>query len=220
MSNSAAIVCEFCATQNPASQETCQACGAPLPRPAVRKQPVVHSITPPITQTNRELEQARKAGEDVEELSRKALYAYSLIWRTLAESAAIAITAFGIGLVGGATGTAWVGILGAVLVGLGVGYAIKNSYLAMFSAPIGLVIGAVVAAIIYLLLGAGMWVFVVTTSLFASLAAVLGGNRIRYQHRNLYEKLRPLIGAAGGLAFGILGMLAGAGLHAAVNALF
>ena len=42
---------------------------------------------------------------------------------------------------------------------------------------------------------------------------------IRYQRRNLYEKLRPFIGALGGLAFGVLGVLVGVGLRAAVNAL-
>jgi hypothetical protein len=223
MATSASIVCEFCSTLNPGSNETCLACGAPLPRAhQIPDQKASGQNGKPAVQpeviTQPDLAKVRKAGEDLEALSRTALYAYSLFWRTLAEAGSIAMTGFGIGLVGGATGTSALAVPGAVLVGLGVGMSIKMSVLALFSAPLGLLVGALVGAVFYLL-GAGVWVFVAFASLGAFLAAFLGGQSIPYRRRNVYEKLRPFIGTTGGLVFGLLGMLVGLGLRAAVNAL-
>jgi hypothetical protein len=231
MTSTSTITCEFCSTLNPDGNTHCLACGAPLskaPKPTINPaesaspipQPAMNpaSMTGKTTTANQQMQQARQIGEQVEDVGRKALYAYSLLWRTLAEAAAIAITGFGIGLIGGATGTAFWGVLGAAGVGLGVGLAIKITTLALFSAPVGLVIGAVIGLLPFVL-GGGVKVFVFTTSIFAFLAAVLGGRPFPYSQRNLYEKLRPFIGAAGGLVFGLLGMLVGLGLRAAVNAL-
>ena len=106
--------------------------------------------------------------------------------------------------------------MAAAAVGIAVGFTIKISYLALFSSPVGMVIGAVLGAVLYFM-GAGMKVFVFTTGFFAVLAAFIGGRKSPFAQRNLYERLRPLIGAAGGLAFGLLGMLIGVGLRAAAN---
>ncbi len=217
MTHTQRTVCEYCATLNLPDKDSCVACGAPLPKmPVPAARPV--KIAGKATRANRELQEVRETADKAEVVARKALYAYSLLWRTLGEAAAIAICAFGIGLVGGAVGVPVLGVIGAVLVGLGVGVTIKIYYFALFSAPLGLVIGAVIGLVPFLL-GVDVVIFVFTTTIFAFLAAVLFGYRIPYKNRNLYEKLRPFIGAAGGLVFGLLGMLLGVGLKAAVDAL-
>jgi hypothetical protein len=48
----------------------------------------------------------------------------------------------------------------------------------------------------------------------AVLGGWFGGQRVPFARRNLWEKLRPLLGAMGGLGFSILGALIGWGLQA------
>ena len=67
-------------------------------------------------------------------------------------------------------------------------------------------------------LGSGPQVMVYTGLLFAVIGAVIGGRRsLPFEHRNCWEKTRPLLGAAGGFAFGILGALLGWGIRAGVQ---
>lgn len=233
MSATQTTSCEFCGTLNPGNRKDCLACGAPLPArvaPALPINPARsaadlpwHATNPAkhpgkAVSANRQMQQAREAGEQVEVIGRKALYAYSLLWRTLAEAASIAMTSFALGLVGGITGTSGLAVPGAVMVGIGVGFAIKISLLALFSAPVGLLVGALVGGMFYLISGS-VWALTGFAALFAFLAALLGGHNIRRGNVNFYEKLRPFIGAAGGLVFGLLGMLLGIGLRAALDAL-
>ncbi|MCJ7625343.1 MAG: hypothetical protein MUO76_17735 [Anaerolineaceae bacterium] len=226
MANANMISCEFCATLNLADAKNCVSCGAPVtkkralqPRPSPGlKAGDSFSKRVESTPDSLDLDKARQAGEEVEEVFNKAVYAYSLVWRTLAEAATIAIVGFAVGLVGGATSMAFWGVLGAIILGAAVGFTIKMSYLTLLSAPLGLVIGTVIG-IFLSAIGLGPRVFVFSTTIFAVLAAVVGGRGIPYPHRNWYEKARPLLGGLGGLIFGILGMLIGLGLRAGVNAL-
>lgn len=222
------ITCEFCETLNPAGRETCLACGAPLPKktnPPAGLDRIVYSAPHPeasqsdsAVAANNQMQQEREDGEKVEEIGRKALYAYSLLWRTLAEAAAVAMTGIGLGVIGGVTGSSGLAVPGAVLVGIGVGFAIKIPLLALFSAPVGLLAGVLVGAVLYVLTDI-LALIPVCASLCAFLAAIIGGSNIRRVEANLYERLRPFIGSAGGLVFGLLGMLLGLALRAAANAL-
>ncbi len=217
MSYTQRVLCEYCATPNLMGKKNCVACGAPLPK-APPPVPKPAKTIGKATRANRELQEVRETADKAENVARKAMFAYSMIWCTLAEAVAIAICGFGIGLVGGAVGAPALGVIGAVLVGIGVGISTKIYYFALFSAPVGLVIGAVIGLVPFLL-GVPAVIFVFTTTLFAFLGAVLYSRNVLYQQRNLYEKLRPFLGAAGGLVFGLLGMLLGVGLKAAVDAL-
>ena len=154
-------------------------------------------------------------GEKVDKAASTAFYIYSLFWRTLAEAIAIAITGFAIGLVGGATGMALWGVVGAATVGIVVGFTIKIYYFTIISAPAGIIAGAVFCVLLWVL-GAPPSLDVFVLTLFTSLAAYIGGSRSPYRHRNWWEKIRPLLGAIGGLISGLLGMGIGVGIQAAV----
>ena len=61
------------------------------------------------------------------------------------------VVSLGLGIVGGATGTQVWGVLGAVLVGAAVGWAIKFSYFTLLSGPVGFVVGALVGLLLWAL---------------------------------------------------------------------
>jgi hypothetical protein len=221
---SSSIPCPFCGTPNPAGETTCQACGAPLaktapppPRPSLHPQaPKPPVPQAPVSQAN--LESARKAGDEVEKLASTALYTYSLFWRTIADGVVIASIAFSLGVTGGATGRPGMGILAAIALGWTVGFAVKSWYLTLASAPLGLLLGAGLGVLLYFLgMGRGWLIFPVAGG--AILAANLGGRGQRYALRNPWEKLRPFLGAIGGLLFGALGLSVGLALTAVAAAL-
>jgi hypothetical protein len=204
-------ICEYCGTAN-SKGGSCIACGAPLPKaPRLKPKP----RPKPVPEPDNTLETVRKGGEEVDKLFTNAVYAYSLVWRIVAEALAITVVSLGIGITAGATGVPFLGVVGGVLVGLAVGWAIKMAYLTFLMAPIGMVLGAV--------FGLGLWVIgmpravVLPMIALAALGGWLGGRRVSFKRRNTWEKIRPFLGTLGGFGFGLLGTLIGWGLQSVVE---
>lgn len=213
------LKCEYCTCANPADNQTCLACGAPLPKniPSIQKSTQTASISKKIVDTTH-LENARKTGEDVEKIYRKGLLIYALGWRTLAEAAAIAIVSFAIGVTGGATHMPVWGIVCAALLGFAVGVTIKSYYLVLLSSLLGFVLGTVICIITWIIgLPPQIMVFVVT--FFSIMASIFLGHPIPYKQRMFYEKIRPFLGMIGGTIFGFIGMGVGLGLRVAAMTL-
>jgi hypothetical protein len=207
------LICVYCHTQNLLDKHSCLACGAPLPKlpPPV---PVV-SKPKPSASTDIPLETVRKGGEEVDKLFTNAVYAYSLVWRTVAEALVITVVGLGIGIIAGATGVPLLGVAGGVLVGLAVGWAIKAAYFTLLMAPVGMVLGAVFGLVLWV---AGLPRAVVLPMIvLAATGGWLGGRRVPFRRRNTWEKVRPFLGLLGGLGFGLIGTLIGWGLQSVVS---
>ena len=224
MAASGRVTCGYCSIVNPAGDDNCLACGAPLPKEL--PVPARSSIDSAGRQSpddfwkprHNRLEDVRKAGEKLDQAYYSAAYAYSLFWRTLAETVMIAVVGFGIGLVGGATGMAVWGAVGATVYGIVVGLLVKRYLFLLLSAPLGVLIGAAFCVLLFIFGIEARWM-VIVLSIVTILSAVIGGRRVRFQRKNLWEKARPFLGGLGGLGFGLLGMAIGLGLQAAVRAL-
>jgi hypothetical protein len=183
-----------------------------------KREPVPLDLTPKITEVKQppkkktlEInEDVRRVTEKTDELYDKAIYGYAVIWRTLAEAVAIAISATIIGLVGGATGMRFFGVIGGILVGIFVGRASKYYYWVLISAPIGALLGLGFSVIFWLVGLEWLPVFVVT-----AMACVAAGFRSRppsLRRKNFWESARPLLGAFGGLLFSLIGVGIGWGM--------
>lgn len=216
------LVCAYCNSVNEAGGKNCVACGAALPA-AVFPDPVAQAnkISPSDVQLppDPDVERLKEAGKKAEQVYSTALNAYAVLWRTLGEALAIAVAAFALGLIGGATGAAFAGLLGAALMGGVVGSVVKHYLLVAISAPLGALLGAGVWGLAWAL-GAGPGGMVYAASLGAIVLAWVGGRRILPGKQNIWERLRPFLGALGGVLFALLGVGLGLGLRAAVQALF
>jgi hypothetical protein len=218
MSHSQRIICEYCATSNPWEANTCLACGGPLTRPAADPTPRITTVTTPEKPAKPPTEELLKVGEKADEVYFTVLNTYAIAWRTLGEAISIGLTGFILGFVGGSTGVFFPGVLGAILVGLAVGFTRKQFYVVLISAPAGLLLGLGLGATVWALSG-GPQVMVYTGLVFAIVGAILGGRRsLPFGRRNCWEKSRPLLGALGGLAFGLLGTLSGWGVVEGIRA--
>ncbi|MBN1665689.1 MAG: zinc ribbon domain-containing protein [Anaerolineales bacterium] len=225
MSSPHNLICPYCQTANPPEQGHCLACGAPLPAQAAPQPPHPKPISPgqraPAIQPGQEgpAEQIRKVTEKTDDLYFTVLNTYAIAWRTLAEAVSIALVAFVLGLIGGATSLHFFGILAGGLVGLCVGWARKNFYLTLAGAPLGLLLGLAVGAILWATGNNPQWLLLCAT--LPAMVAALLGNRPQgaYRRRNWWEKARPFLGLLGALAFAIPGMLLGWALSAALQAL-
>ncbi len=217
-----APVCEYCRVLSPiAEAETCLACGAPLPpviasgakqAPAPKTKIMAHA------EGKTPYEDLRKAGERADEAYTHLLYAYGLFWRVLADAFVIALGSLALGLLAGALGLApgW-GLLAGASLGALVGWVVKGYLLTVIGVPAGILAGALLAALPWLLgmPAAGVF-FIVWAGALAG--GWLGGLRPAFGRRRWPEKLRPFLGALGGLALAALGLALGAGLRSAVAA--
>lgn len=224
-----APVCEYCRVISPIPEaETCLACGAPLP-------PVNASVAPALSvvegkqspapqkisaraEVKSPYEDLRTAGERADEAYTHLLYAYGLFWRVLADSFVIALGGLALGLLAGALGlhTGW-GLLAGASLGAIVAWVVKGYLLTVIGVPAGILVGALLAALPWLLgmPAAGVF-FIVWAGALAG--GWLGGLRPPFGRRRWPEKLRPFLGALGGLAMAALGLALGAGLRSAVAA--
>ena len=217
MAQSEFIACEYCNTKNPTGTSSCLACGAPIeyrkPAPQTKTVQKNKKDTKPIKRPEDEL---KKVGEKVDDAYFTVLNTYAIAWRTVAEAIAIAVSAFIIGAAGGAAGAGFLGILGGIALGIAVGLTRKNFYITLVSAPGGSMIGLLVGAISWVIGIPKTYPLIVT--LFAFLGAVVGGRRrTAFAHRNWWEKLRPFLGALGGLAFSALGSALGWGILSTIR---
>lgn len=205
-------LCSYCNTLNRIENKTCQACGAPLsspppPPPVQRQTQRLHPISPPPVDP-RTLNQVRENGEKLERVVQQGYYWYAVLWRTLAESISIGLSGAVLGIIAGSLGLWWLGILAGVLLGAVVGASNKPYWLAAISAPAGVLLGAAIWLPVWLVTGqaSGM---LLTASIGAILFAALGSKK---RLNNLWENLRPFLGAAGGLAFAAAGSILAQGL--------
>ena len=204
MSKSRKLVCEYCTTVNPWDAKSCLACGGPLTRPKVDLEPKVTTVKSDEKAPKPQSEDIKKAAEKADDVYFTLWNTYAIAWRTVGEAISIALTGFILGFVGGATGAIFPGILGAILVGLAVGLTRKQFYIVLISAPAGLLLGLGLGALTWAL-GSGPQTMVYTGLFFAIVGAVLGGRRnLPFSQRNCWEKARPVLGALGGLGFGII----------------
>lgn len=206
-------------------RETCLACGAPLPQikpePQSSSQTASQAHITPLAkrlQEKRTLESARDIGEDIEKYAIKGLRIYSIFWRTLAESLVIAISTFCIGLASGACGMSIIGIMASIILGATVGTLVKGFYRWLLITLLGIIMGLLLGGLLYVLT-ASIHLSVLAFIIICFLSVVIGSARLPASRRNLWEKIRPFAGAAGGLLFGMLGTLVGWGLIEAVNSI-
>jgi hypothetical protein len=219
------IVCAWCQTVNQADAETCLACGAPVGRqrlevtpdlePALEIRPTLNLQKIEPAGQALDTQDLQRVGETAEQVYNQALNLYGLIWRTLGEAFSIALCAFMLGLLGGATSLAFWGVLAGAAIGLAVGLVAKNFWLHLLT-PLALLVGAGIGLLPWAL-GFGPGGMLLFGLVAALLAAGLG--RQALQRSGWWERLRPFVGAAGGLFFSLLGALAGAGLQWLVGSL-
>ena len=202
------ILCSYCNTLNPPDSKTCQACGAPLsspnpPIPPVKQQAQrLHPVSPPPLDP-KTLNQVRENSEKIEQVVQQGYYWYGVLWRTLAESFSIAFSAVVLGFIAGSFGWWWLGPLAGVILGAAVGASNKPYWLAATSAPAGVILGALAWLPVWIISTQGVGMLL-TASLGGILFAVIGSKK---RANNLWENLRPFLGAAGGLFFALGGSL-------------
>lgn len=214
------INCEYCNASNVSKAKQCIACGAPLPDklpPTPTSHTVYRHKPSPLIASPKDIETARKVGEKADKIFWTGAYLYSAFWRALAETITIAVVGFATGFLGGATGMPIGGVIGAVLIGLSIGMAIKYPILTYISAPAGFITGAALCVLLWLLKFPPQGMVFITT-LFAVIAALLGRIKTPFSRRLVWEKIRPFLGTLGGLIIGLVGMLVGLGLRAALMA--
>lgn len=212
------IACPYCNAANRASAQTCTACGAPLelPRAPVSTTPV---STPVATSAPVTPIQAQSAlGDDIKEslssvgssLGSAGAMAGGLILRTLAEAGAISVAALIIGFGAGSSSNTFayflMAVVGGVLVGIAVGLATKRAIFTLFAAPVGALAGLIIARALPVLIP---WSALLATA-GAMLLALLGSPRAAGSGAmRTYQRLRPWLGALGGLIFGFIGYFIG-----------
>ncbi|MBI9050936.1 MAG: hypothetical protein JEZ00_16055 [Anaerolineaceae bacterium] len=197
------LVCEYCQSSNPNNEKDCIACGAPLPK--VKKKSV------PKKNINKNSSLLKKEDKSVE-LATQAARLYSSIWLAIFDAIIIAAVSFTLGLAGGVFNQTVLGVLGAAALGISVGLTVKGGILTLISAPLGLLIGSFlcIAAMIFHL---PPFVYMLLLSICTCLAAMLGGHKSPYKYRTIWYKIRPFLGMAGGILFGVIGMGIGLGLQ-------
>jgi hypothetical protein len=218
MSQTIFTICEYCDTQNPKIIKLCQACGAPIEFHPPDLEPTIPDKKTGIKNrlASSSEEEIRKATQKLDGAYFTVMNTYAIAWRTVGEGIAIAVSAFIIGCVGGTTRMVFWSILGAIAVGIAVGITQKNFYVALISTPGAAILGLFMGAIFWISGNPKGAVFIVT--IFAVFGAILGGRRRpAFNSRNWWEKLRPILGAVGGLVFGILGALLGLGITGTIE---
>jgi hypothetical protein len=217
MTETQRIICEYCNTPNPWEASTCLACGGPISQPKVDLTIKATTVETPPKSEDLSKEDIQKIGEKADDVYFTVLNTYTIAWRTIGEAISIALTGFILGFVGGTTGMYFPGVLGAILIGLAVGLTHKQFYLVLISAPVGLLLGLGFGAFSWMM-GGESQIMVFTGMVGAVIGAILGGRRNPpFSQRNCWEKARPLLGAMGGFAFGLLGTLIGWGIRETVK---
>jgi len=215
----AKITCSFCNTLNDAAEKTCVGCGAPLeapaPQQAYRPQAVQQAFQPAQTSSPSDSVDSQKlqdGAQQVEKLYAGAATAYRTAWSVTSDAIAIAMVASALGVVGGATGMGFWGVLGAMLAGLVIGYTEQFFWVNIIAPPAGALIGIVVWGIAWAA-GAGPKGMVFAATGLACLGALIGARR-RNTPLGCGAVVRPLLGAAGGFFFALLGLAFGLAIHA------
>lgn len=229
------LPCPFCGAGNDAAAHTCIACGAPLdpskatptylqamgvpssPEPPASPSVTTPQIPDPVLEPSAPVEpvkQQLKEGAAAVAAGLGLVGVGGLIMRTIAEALAILTAALVIGYNAGHVAiNNWLpylllGLAGGIAVGIAVGSVIKRSVFALFSAPFGALIGVFAAISLRLNQRGTMWLPLLTIA-GACLLAVIGGRSNRSGHFQVYQRLRPILGAIGGFLFALLGFAIG-----------
>jgi hypothetical protein len=209
------IVCAYCATLNGPGSTECIACGAPLEAAG----PIMNAQPEPLPFVIQPLENMKGANdfEQIQKALLPASHALGLVWRTIGEALAIGLTAFGLGVVGAIFDMAAWALLGAILVGIAVGLSRKNLWPTILGAPLGGLAGLLVGGILWAVGLGPIWV--VFISIVGAILGATIGSRRRAAGANRWDKLRPWLGALGGLFFGVMGLLIGEGFQQLIQLL-
>lgn len=215
------ITCEYCAVLNPPDGKRCIACGAPLPvklspPPRVTVVEPVHSpVANPAPLESQPVSQQLKEGLAVVGSSLGALGIGTILLRTAAEIFAVAGAGFIIGINAGQAAAATLtvplmillALTGGALTGLCVGLVIKRAFWTLVSAPAGALLGTILAIFLSLSKSHGIpWVALFSTA-GAIFFALLGGRQPSRKTLRCVQVIRPLLGLACGLLFGLIGFL-------------
>jgi hypothetical protein len=224
------ISCAYCATFNTASSSNCIACGAPIVLPRVQPVTVTNVPEPVIMPTPLEASQPGVPSQPLGQQVKQGLAAVGaglgfagiggLVLRTLAEALAIMTSALIIGFSAGSVcpfPDGWFVFLpiaagGGALIGLAVGSVTKRAIFVLFSATFGALLGVGVALAFKLNSPGTPWLPLFAIA-GACMLALLGGRSNRTARFTRYQRLRPLLGAIGGLLFGAIGFSAGWIVH-------
>jgi hypothetical protein len=215
----AKIPCSFCNTLNDAAEKTCVGCGAPLDAPAPQQvtqlQPEPQVFQPaqassPFDSTDSQ--KLKDGAQQVEKLYAGAASAYRTVWSVTSDAISIAMVAFALGVVGGATGMGFWGVLGAMLAGLVIGYTEQSFWMNVIAPAAGAGIGIVAWGIVWAA-GAGPKGMVFAATGLACLGALINTRR-RTSPLGCGAVVRPVLGAAGGFFFALLGLAFGLAIRA------
>ena len=218
----AKISCTYCNTLNDPASKTCVGCGAPLgvpaPQQAYRPQTIQQPFQPAQSTSPFDSPSSQKlqdGAQQVERLYAGAASAYRTAWSVTSDAIAIALVAFALGVIGGATGMGFWGIVGATLVGLIVGYAEQSFWLTIVASPAGALMGIAVWAIAGGM-GAGPKGMVFTATGLACIGALIGSRR-RTTPLGCGGAVRPVLGAFGGFCVALIGLLIGLAIRTIVK---
>ncbi len=220
----AKIPCTYCNTLNDPAAKTCVGCGAPLEIPAPQQtyppQRIQQPFQTPPAQASRtnspfdvpDSQKLQQGAQQVERLYAGATRAYRTAWSVTGDAIAIAIVAFVLGIVGGATGMGFFGIAGAALVGLIIGFAEQSFWLTIIAAPVAMLVGIAIWAFAWVA-GAGPRGMVFTATGLACIGALIGSRR-RTTPMGCGGAVRPVLGAVGGFVVALAGLVIGLAIHA------
>jgi len=215
----AKIPCTYCNTLNDPAAKTCVGCGAPLEAPAPPQRIQQTFQSPPVkaggTTSSFEVPDSQRlqdGAQQVQRLYAGAMGVYHAAWSVTSDAIAIGIVAFALGVVGGATGMGLWGVLGAMLVGLFVGYTEQSFWVNIIASPVGALIGIVVWAFVWIA-GVGPKGMVFTATGLACIGALIGARR-RTTPLGCAAVVRPVLGAVGAFFFALLGLVIGLAIHA------
>ena len=214
----AKISCSYCNTLNDAAEKNCVGCGALLEVPApqvYRPQAVQQAFTPAQTSSPFDSVDSQKiqtGAQQVEKLYAGATSAYRTAWSVTSDAIGIALVAVALGLVGGATGMGFWGVLGAMLAGLVIGYTEQSFWMNVIAPPAGALLGIVAWGVAWAV-GAGPKGMVFAATGLACLGALIGAHR-HTTPLGCVSFVRPLLGAAGGFFFALLGLAFGLAIRA------
>jgi hypothetical protein len=216
----AKIACSYCNTLNDTAAKTCVGCGAPLEAPVVQQvvqpfqsvQPVFKPAQTGTPFDSLDSQKLQDGAQQVEKLYAGATNVYRSAWGVTGDAIAIAMVAFALGIVGGATGMGVWGVLGAMLVGLIIGYAEQSFWMTVIAAPVAALIGIALGAIAWAA-GLGPKVMVFAATGLACIGALIGSRR-RSAPLGCSAAVRPALGAAGAFLFALLGLVIGLAIGA------
>jgi len=216
----AKITCSFCNTLNDAAEKTCVGCGAPLEAPSApqqtyRPQAVQQTFQPaqagsPVDSVDSQ--KLQDSAQQVDKLYTTAATAYKTVWSVTSDAISISLVAFALGVVGGATEMGFWGVLGAMLAGLVIGYTEQSFWMNVIAPSAGALLGIVIWGIAWAA-GVGPRGMVFAATGLACLGALIGARR-RTTSQGCSALVRPLLGAAGGFLFALLGLAFGLAIHA------